>query len=78
VTDPADGSPATTLAVTINGERHVLPDGTSVAALLELHRLDARFTAVERNAELVPKSRFASTRLADGDRLEIVTLVGGG
>src|SRR4030095_11542624 len=34
--------------------------------------------AVEKNGEIVPKSRYAATRLASGDRIEIVGAVGGG
>jgi sulfur carrier protein len=34
--------------------------------------------ALERNGEIVPRSRFADQQLADGDRLEIVVAVGGG
>ena len=34
--------------------------------------------AIERNGEIVPKSRFAHTQLADGDKLEVVVAVGGG
>jgi sulfur carrier protein len=34
--------------------------------------------AVERNLEIVPRSTYADTALADGDRIEIVTFIGGG
>jgi thiamine biosynthesis protein ThiS len=34
--------------------------------------------AVERNLQIVPRARHGETALADGDRLEVVTLVGGG
>ena len=34
--------------------------------------------AVERNGEIVPKSQYAQTVLADGDSLEVVSFVGGG
>ncbi len=69
---------ATNLRVTINGEQHELPPSSSVATLLARLGIDARHTAIERNRELVPRSRFDSTPLASGDVLEIVTLVGGG
>lgn len=67
-----------TLSVIVNGVPHALDAGTTVADLLE--RMDAagRRVAVERNGEIVPKSRHGETRLADGDRLEIVIAVGGG
>ena len=66
------------IRLTINGEQHELDGPMSVAELLEHLEIDARHTAVERNRELVPKVAFDATRLADGDVLEIVTLVGGG
>lgn len=64
--------------VTVNDECHALPPGTTIADLLL--RLDVRrdLVAVERNGTIVPKSRHAETPLEDGDRLEVVTFVGGG
>ena len=46
--------------------------------LLQTLELDPRTLAVERNLELVPRGQHAATPLAAGDRLEVVTLVGGG
>jgi len=46
--------------------------------LVERLELNGKRIAVERNGEIVPRSRFASVRLADGDALEIVVAVGGG
>ncbi len=40
--------------------------------------LEGKRIAVERNGEIVPKSRYAETMLVDGDTLEIVGAVGGG
>lgn len=64
--------------VTINGEPQQLPAPLSVAALLEARGLAGKRVAVERNGEIVPKSRHAETPLASGDRIEIVVAVGGG
>ncbi len=65
--------------VTINGESRVLPDdAASVAALVRDLGFEGRRVAVERNGEIVPKSRYDATALADGDTLEIVRAVGGG
>ena len=52
--------------------------GADVAALIERLELAGKKIAVERNGEIVPKSAHRATRLADGDRLEIVVAVGGG
>ena len=59
------------------GTHHGLSSLT-VAALLERQGLAGKRVAVERNGEIVPKSRHVSTQLEAGDRLEIVVAVGGG
>jgi thiamine biosynthesis protein ThiS len=66
------------MRVTVNGEECDVPDGASVAALLEQFELAGRPVAVELNRAIVSRLDFAARRLAPGDRLEIVTLVGGG
>ncbi len=50
----------------------------NLSGLLSLLDLDARKVAIERNLEIVPRSLFAATALADGDRIEIVHFIGGG
>ena len=55
-----------------------MPSGACVAQLLEVLALAGKRVAVERNGEIVPRSRHADTALAAGDRLEIVVAVGGG
>ena len=64
--------------VIINGESQRLAAPLSVAALLEARGLAGKRVAVERNGEIVAKSRHADTLLADGDQIEIVVAVGGG
>jgi sulfur carrier protein len=62
----------------VNGEpREALP-GTTVAELLTQLQMQPRLVAVERNRDLVPRSQHALCTLQPGDRIEIVTLVGGG
>ena len=50
----------------------------NLSGLLALLDLDARKVAIERNLEIVPRSLFTATVLADGDRIEIVHFIGGG
>jgi sulfur carrier protein len=69
---------ANTLRIEVNGEPREVPDGASVAELLALLGLAAPKVAVERNLEIVPRSAWGSTRLAAGDRLEVVHFIGGG
>lgn len=64
--------------VTVNDQVEEIPPGTTVAQLLERLRLQPRQVAVERNLNLVPRAQHAVCVLEAGDRLEIVTLVGGG
>ena len=62
----------------VNGQTRELAEGATVAQLIEELALDPRTLAVERNMELVPRTQHAQTQLEEGDRVEVVTLVGGG
>ena len=53
-------------------------DGISLAQLVRELGLEKNPIAIELNRRVVPRDRHGETRLAEGDRLEIVTLVGGG
>ena len=66
------------MRLTINGEGQIFDQSLTVAELLARIGLDGRKVAVERNREIVPKSSYAVTGLAEGDKLEIVHFIGGG
>lgn len=66
------------MTVIINGEPTELSEGTTVSQLIARLGLEGRPIAVERNREIVPRTAYGQTTLEDGDRLEIVTFVGGG
>ncbi len=66
------------MKIQVNGEPRQVDEATTVAQLLDAMGLDNRQLAVECNLELVPRGAHASKVLVEGDRLEIVTLVGGG
>lgn len=66
------------MTITVNGEPRQLVQPATIAQLLVQLEIPPRGVAVEVNLELVPRSRHAERQLADGDRLEIVSLVGGG
>ena len=70
--------PDANLHVVVNGEAHEIPVGSTVTDLIARLGLAGRPVAVERNREVVPRARHAETQLVDGDRLELVTFVGGG
>lgn len=62
----------------LNGEERDVAGVVTIADLVTSLGLDARKVAVERNLEIAPRSTYAYTALADGDRIEIVTFIGGG
>jgi len=66
------------IQITVNGQTRSVPHGTTIVQLLEALRLPTRHLAVEVNLQVVPRRAHAAHRLSEGDRLEIVTLVGGG
>ena len=66
------------IQLSINGEPRRLAAAASVSELLAALELTGKRIAVERNGEIVPRSCYEQTALADGDRLEIVVAVGGG
>ncbi len=66
------------MQITVNGETRDIQPPLSVASLLTEMGLADRPCAVELNHHVIPKAQHPSTTLADGDRLELVTLVGGG
>jgi sulfur carrier protein len=67
------------IRIIVNGREEEVPAATTVAELLaRLEPARARACAVEVNLALVPRRHHAERRLAEGDRIEIVTLVGGG
>ncbi len=64
--------------LTVNGERRAVPAECTLRGLLQLLDLEGRRIAVAVNRSVVPRSAFASHRLAAGDRIEILEAVGGG
>ncbi len=64
--------------VVVNGRTETLPSGLTVAELLARLKLPAQGVAVEVNEQIVPRTRHAEHQLSEGDRLEVVSLVGGG
>ncbi|MFQ3589049.1 MAG: sulfur carrier protein ThiS [Chloracidobacterium sp.] len=67
------------MTIIINGEHHTVPEPLTLADLVDrLNLTDARRIAIEYNGELSARSTWAEVTLTDGDRLEIVHLVGGG
>jgi sulfur carrier protein len=66
------------IVVMVNGVEQPLPGGSSAQDLVVALGLDGRPVAVELNEQVVPRAELADRVLQHDDRLEIVTLVGGG
>ncbi len=64
--------------ILLNGAPREFPAPLTFSQLLDELSLTGRRLAVERNGEIVPRSRFPEDRVADGDRIEVVVAVGGG
>jgi sulfur carrier protein len=66
------------IALTVNGEARHFEHPLNCRQLLEQLQLAGKRVALERNGEIVPRSRHSEQMLAEGDKLEIVVAVGGG
>lgn len=78
---PASGRRGATspeLKITVNGQPMEVADDLTVEGLLATLGVRREFTAVAVNAEVTPRAAHATTRLKDGDRVEIVRPMGGG
>ena len=64
--------------IRVNGESRRVPGGISIAEMLQEIGINPQKVAVERNLEIVPRSKLVEERIADGDAYEIVHFVGGG
>jgi len=66
------------IRIVLNGAPREFPAPLTFSQLLDELDLAGRRLAVERNGEIVPRSRLAADAIADGDRVEVVIAVGGG
>jgi sulfur carrier protein len=66
------------MQIVVNGQTRAAAERLALPVLIEELKLGDRRVAVELNGAIVPRSAWAGTQLADGDRLEIVHAIGGG
>ena len=66
------------MQIIVNGEARALPDRQTLTELVDALELSGRRIAIERNGEIVPRSRYDGIVLDDGDELLIVHAIGGG
>lgn len=67
-----------TINIQVNGEPHTCTAKTPLPELLTKLGLNPRLIAIEYNGEILHRQYWANTQMQPGDRLEIVTIVGGG
>ncbi|MFQ5590575.1 MAG: sulfur carrier protein ThiS [Phycisphaerae bacterium] len=66
------------MQVILNGEQRSLDEGATVADMLRGLGIESGRVAVEINENIVPRKDYADAVVRDGDRIEVVTFVGGG
>jgi thiamine biosynthesis protein ThiS len=66
------------MTLTVNGRPREVPAGCNLSRFLEAIGIDRRMVALAVNGEVVPRDRYEATSLTEGDRVEVVRMVGGG
>ena len=66
------------MLITLNGDRYDAAGPLTITELLSRLGVDPRRVAVERNLVVLKRDAFPTTRIGDGDAIEIVNFVGGG
>lgn len=66
------------MRITLNGESQDVAPNLSVAGLLEQLALQPDRVAVEINLNILERSKFSTWTLNEGDRIEIISFIGGG
>ena len=64
--------------IKINGENKLIPHQCSILELLEDYKINKDRVVIELNKAILKKEQFEQISLAENDRLEIITFVGGG
>ena len=64
--------------ILLNNKPEILFDGSTIKKLLESKKIKNKYYAVEINRKIIPKSDHESYVIKDGDRIEIITAIGGG
>lgn len=66
------------MRITVNGEEREIKEGTTIKELVEILGIKVPNFAVAVGMDVIPKSEYGTYELKDGDKVEIVTFVGGG
>ena len=66
------------MTITVNGEKRVLDEALTISELAKSIGLSVSHIVIEYNLEPLERERYESTRVKDGDNIEIVTMMAGG
>ena len=66
------------IRIRVNGEEREVAEASTLEELISTLGLKPELVAVELNKRLVTRGERAATELSEGDRVELVTMVGGG
>jgi sulfur carrier protein len=66
------------VTITVNGKAMQTEPGLTVDGLLTLLNVKREYTAVAVNRDVIPRREYATVKLSEGDRVEIVRPMGGG
>ena len=64
--------------IILNNELDEVQEGITIEELLNNRNIKSKFIAIEINKKIVPKSSYKKYKLCNGDKIEIITAVGGG
>lgn len=77
-TGASAGGDSLVMQIVLNGKKIEIPDATSIQKLLEDLKIKPQMVACEVNSKIVRKNFYTSTQLSEGDRVEILQMIGGG
>lgn len=66
------------MKIVLNGKEETLPDGLTVRELLDRMKVAPELVACEHNREIVRRKDYPNVRISEGDRIEIIQMIGGG
>lgn len=66
------------MKILLNGEQKQIDKNTAITALLKLFKIDSSKVVVEHNCRIIKREELASMILNEGDKIEVISFVGGG
>jgi sulfur carrier protein len=66
------------MTIILNGEKIDIEQGVNLRAFLESRAINPNIVACELNEKIIRRAQLSETPLAEGDRLEVIRMIGGG